>query len=800
MRPRSLVLFACTWARLWAGPDSEVTSRDHESPIGIFRPNDFLRLDAGSLDRSVTLDGVLEPAWEKGAAFGNFTEYEPVENRKPGADTRGWVAVDGQSLVVAFECLDPDINGLRANMTDRDRMFQDDWVCVSIDPQLNQQVAYQFFVNPRGVQGDRLWQINGTVDGAFDMVFQSEARIEADRWTAELRIPFETLRFPDRENQDWGVHFMRYFPREREFTFSWMPISKNNNSLMGQAGRLAFRLPPKESGTRRMEILPYAIATQNSFREERSGTAGFGRWTWEPLERRAGFGVKVPMSSNLVADFTLNPDFSQIESDAGQININNPFALFYDEKRPFFQEGSELYAVDQFTRGIVLDQYVNLFYSRSINDPLVAAKLSGRSGSWNLGITSALDQATVFIVPFAESSSFVPTDRNSWNHILRAQRDLGNNSSIGMFFSDRRFASDGSNTVGALDSRIRLSEKWLVSGILAFTHTRELTDPGLSEALPGLTFRIGGSTRTAAFDGETFNGILLRAKIQHDSQHWFGALAFQDFSPGFRADNGFLFSNDHRNAEAVIGYTFRYEDNPVFTFLEPRINAWRKFGYDGIVKDTGIRPGLVISFRNQIRLQAAGFIFNRENLRGKQFGDARNVFAVLNVNSLKSINGFVYTRFGREINRFGMEGDPDNPFTLIPTFGYGFGVTVMPTSKINNAVTYDLYDLWKERFRVHRIRGQRIVRNVLSYQFTKTLFVRLIGEYTLTELLNGATGRMERSRGFTMDPMVSYKLNAFSVFFLGVHLGSKDSRLAGWNRLTPYQQTVYGKLQYLFQI
>jgi hypothetical protein len=271
------------------------------------------------------------------------------------------------------------------------------------------------------------------------------------------------------------------------------------------------------------------------------------------MDRRTGFGVKVGLTSNLVTDFTVNPDFSQIESDAGQININNPFALFYEEKRPFFQEGSDMYAVDQFTRGIILDQYVNLFYSRSINDPLVAGKLSGRLGRLSLGYTTAVDQNTVFIIPFAESSLFLPTSRNSWTNVLRTQWDFGSRGSLGMFLSDRHLKPEGSNTVAALDSRVRLSGRWTFSAIAAVTRTQEPDDETLSQDIPGLSFRIGPNLRTVAFDGEAFGGTLLRGKIQHDSEHWFGAMAYQDFSPGFRADNGFLFSNDHRNVEGLAG-------------------------------------------------------------------------------------------------------------------------------------------------------------------------------------------------------------------------------------------------------
>ena len=189
-------------------------------PEKAFQPNPILWLKPEASSRPLAENGRLDGEWPDGASFGGFSEYEPVENRKPAVDTRGTVAYDSQALDVAFVCGDPDLAKLRASLTDRGQMYQDDWVCVSIDPQGNHQAAYQFFVNPRGVQGDRLWQINGTVDQSHDLVFQSEARIQEGGWTAAMHIPFESLRFPGREDQHWLVHFTRHYPREHEYVYS----------------------------------------------------------------------------------------------------------------------------------------------------------------------------------------------------------------------------------------------------------------------------------------------------------------------------------------------------------------------------------------------------------------------------------------------------------------------------------------------------------------------------------------------------------------------------------------------------
>ncbi|UCE05192.1 MAG: carbohydrate binding family 9 domain-containing protein, partial [bacterium] len=281
-----------------------------------FTPNPLLSLRPDLLAKEITIDGKVEKAWFESAHFENFTEYQPTENRQPIVATEGFVTYDVDNLYIAFVCHDPDISQLRANFTDRDKIFEDDWICVSIDPDQDYQKAYQFYANARGIQGDKLWQVNGTEDESFDLVWHSEAEIQEDYWAVEIKIPFESLRFPETEKQNWSIHFTRNYPRDNEYVFSWMPISKNNNSFMGQAGSLVLQIPKQNSENRVFELLPYTIATQQNYRDERPGSPNLGTWELERPEGRAGFGIKYGLSSNFIADFTCNPDFSQIESDA----------------------------------------------------------------------------------------------------------------------------------------------------------------------------------------------------------------------------------------------------------------------------------------------------------------------------------------------------------------------------------------------------------------------------------------------------------------------------------------------------
>jgi hypothetical protein len=568
---------------------------------------------------------------------------------------------------------------------------------------------------------------------------------------------------------------------------------------MGQAGILDFTLPKTRAEKNSLEVLPYVLGTQEGFRVQTPGDDEFGQWKYEETDTRAGFGLKYSLSSNLIADFTYNPDFSQIESDAGQISINFPFALFYDERRPFFQEGANVYVVDQnSTAGAAIDQYVNLFYSRSINNPKVAGKLSGRNGRVSFGVTSAYDHNTPFVIPFEERSAVLPTNRKSYSNIVRMQYDLGNRNSVGFIFTDRRLEQQGSNSVASLDATIRLTDNYNLSMLTAFTRTQEPDDSLLSMRIGEGTFKVGNEVKTAAFDGESFYGTLFRAKLNRDSRHWIATLAFQDFSPGFRADNGFITSNSYRAVEYITGYFFRFDQHPVFTFVRPRVSVWRKYNYDGIVKDTGLRASMLLSLNQQTIVNMSSFIFNRENLYGKQFDDARGFWIYVQNNTLNTISGNFFVRIGEEINRLGVEGDPRNPFEIVPTLSYNFRLTYKPFVKLDNSLGYQFFGL-KTKSTGEKIRGQEIWRNTLSYQFTKKISLRLIGEYNIVEYYDSNLQQLVKQRYLSLEPLFSYKLNPFSVFYLGGRIGGQNNVYLDWMNVRMTNESLFLKFQYLFR-
>lgn len=195
-------------------------------------------LQPGLLSTAIDIDGRLEDAWLESARFENFAEFMPMHEVAARVLTEGYITHTETDLYVAFVCHDPDIGSLRASVTDRDRIYRDDFVGIVIDTYQDQKRAYEFFSNPHGIQGDMLWyanrseengdgaiwQSNGGEDESFDAVWESAGMVYDDHWVVEMKIFLASLRYPDRPEQNWGVHFVRVYPRDNRYEFSWMRL------------------------------------------------------------------------------------------------------------------------------------------------------------------------------------------------------------------------------------------------------------------------------------------------------------------------------------------------------------------------------------------------------------------------------------------------------------------------------------------------------------------------------------------------------------------------------------------------
>jgi hypothetical protein len=740
------------------------TAADSSQAGPAFTPNTNLEATVPRISEAPTIDGSLDdPCWKEAVKLSNFCEISPGDNVKPPVETVALFAYDDDNFYFAFNCYEDDPSQIRASMVDRDEIFQDDFAGLMLDTFKDQKLAYEIFVNPYGVQGDLRRNYNSE-DESFDMIWESAGRINSDGWTAEAAIPFRSLRFPDTYDQEWLVHILRIRPRDSREQHSWAPISRDSGCLFCQAGTLKGMQGVNRG--KNLELLPYAMATESgTLNDEDDPRLGFEN---KNPGGEAGIGVKYGLTPNLTMDFTYNPDFSQIESDAAQVDVNTTFALFFPEKRPFFLEGRDIFDTD------------NLIYTRSVNDPTGAAKLTGKVGKYTVGYVLARDDASPFIVPF-EDNSEMALGGPSISNILRLKRDLFTDSYVGLIATDRQL-SDGSNSLLVMDGDIRFLENYRVSGQFGYSHTREPNDPALSSDFSDTTF--GEKKYTSIFDGESFFGRGLRLNLNRDARHFCFNVSYNDVSPTFRADNGFITNNDYRSAGLWTGVLFR-PNNKVFEIIEPEFNWGREYNYADVFKDTWIQPNIWLQLKKQTSVWLS-YMWSHERFKNVLIEGIRKFEGNVDTKAAEMLSGGCSWRIARSVAR-----SEDPPFLGHERY-YELWGNIKPTSRFNLDVTYD-YARMRRTASGPDVYNGYIARSRLNYQVSKRLFLRLVTQYN------------DFSARFEVDPLMSYKINPFTVFYLGSTHDyrdfSNDEDLDG--QVKGFKKTdrqFFAKIQYLFRI
>lgn len=744
-----------------AGQATGLSRPDSIAPAGAFSPNTDLDVLVPRASERPRIDGLLDEAmWTQALRLDNFCEISPGDNTEPACRTEALFAYDDEYFYMGFICYDDSPDQIRASMTDRDDIFQDDFVGVILDTFGDKQNSYELFVNPFGIQGD-LRRTQNNEDSSFDTIWESDGHINSRGWTAETAIPFRSIRFPDKYEQEWLMHVLRIRPRSSREQHSWAPLSRDEACLLCQAGR--FRGMEGVNSGKNLEILPYAIASQSGgLMDEDDPTLGFSN---KDPGGEAGVGVKYGITPNLTLDFTYNPDFSQVESDEAQVDVNTTFALFFPEKRPFFLEGREIFD----TR--------NLVYTRSINNPVLATKLTGKMGKYTIGYMLGKDDHSPFIVPF-EDNSELALGGKSVSNILRVKRDILADSYLGIIASDRRL-KDGYNSIFVADGNVRFMENYRLSGQAGISHTKEPNDPALSADFADTTF--GDKGYTTVFDGESYDGTTLHLELDRDARHLNFEFYYNDMSPTFRANNGFITNNNVRSGGFWTGALFQ-PTHPVFQMIQPQFNYGLEYNYDDIFKDTWVSPSIWIQFKKQTSMWV-GYLKSRERFKGVLIEGIERLEGNVDTQASELLQGGLSGRVGRSVAR-----GEDPPVLGHERYFEAWG-TIKPTSRLKSEFTY-VYAKMMETESGPDFYSGYILRNRLSYQFSRRLFLRLVTQY------NDFSKRIE------IDPLISYKINPFTVFYAGSTYDIEKFNGEEYGDLG-YKQTnrqFFAKIQYLFRI
>ncbi len=705
-------------------------------------------------DKPISLSGKLDdPAWQKAFPVELAFEIRPGENSAVKQKTTVRALYDNETLYLGFLCYDSAPGSIRSHLSDRDRIFQDDYVIATIDTYNNYQRGYEFAVNPQGIQGDLL-MMGGEEDLSYDMVWQSAASKCAEGWTAEMAIPFKVFSFESAPEQTWTIALLRCLPRDNRYMMSWTPNDRNIPSYLSQGGLLSGLNGIKPGHS--FDLLPYLMAEQSGSRTDpENPESGMDN---TPVKVRIGGGVHYAPGPGISFDAVINPDFSQIESDAGQISVNTTFALYYPEKRPFFMSGSDLLQTP-------------MYYSRTINNPLVASKVTGKAGKVSYIALAALDRNTGITVPGEEQSNTVQTSLQSYAGVGRARYDMGNESFIGGLLLSRNFIG-GHNYLTGFDWNLKFWKNWYWQGELFLTHTAELNDSTLLNS--GREF--GSTGYNAAFNGEQYFGRGLHLALMRQSRNYSFALVQNNFSPTYQTYNGMFPSVGTRQSYMQHAYTF-YPNKKILKSASLVLPVQLSFNYDGLFKEFVIQPGFTLNLIGQTRIQASYMAINYERFRDVMFEGIRRAVLQISATPVRGLSAGISGQVGRFIYR-----------SQAPQMGDGYNLTATldlePASRIKTGFSASFAKL-SDLEDGNEFYNGYIIRNITSFQFTKKLFLRAIFEYN------------SFGDSFNVYPLISYKFNAFTMFCAGMTQDLQNYEEQEY-LFRPTAHQYFIKLQYLF--
>lgn len=703
-------------------------------------------------------ESMSNPVWQQASSVFIKHEVMPDDQALAPVETKVKVLYSKNYLYIGFMARDPQPSNIRAQITERDKSFQDDYVGVFIDPFNNNQQAYALFVNPRGIQMDGM-RTGNKEDMNFDMLWYSAGSVTDSGFVATMKVPFKSLSFPERRLQDWSIQFMRNYPRSKRHQLAWTDVSTGNSCLMCQNGTLAGMKGIESSNT--VELLPYVLGSQGSaLVDNEQPASGLDHG---PLEGRIGGSMSYRPNSTLSLEAVINPDFSQVETDAAQISANETFALYYSEKRPFFMKGADLFTTRE-----------NLFYSRMINHPFAAGKLTQKTGSYSLAFMTAYDRGAPFIVPGLTGSSPIRSDREAYNNVLRTKYNFGSESYVGGLLTTRN-QGKGANYVGGFDWRLLVADHYYFNGQVALSDTKELNDMDLFDE----SRAFGRSDYDAAFNGEHYTGSLVSTSFTRESKHYNFSLEYSSFSPTFQTHSGFVNRTDRRQFEAEQSISYYPQLQWLYHGSFWAKGIWR-YDFAGQFQERLIIARLQNNLGGQTRLYINYLPMNDEYFRGTFFTRLHRTSIGLNSNALDVFSLGAKVGFGRYIYR------TDNP-SLGQGYNISLDATVKPTTRLQLMMDYSFSTL-SSVDRSENYYSGSIFRLNSRYNFTRKLFARVIVQY------NSFGEQLQ------VYPLLYYQVNPFTKFYIGMtDYMDRYDEVDNFQGLQRTNRQFFVKFQYLIR-
>lgn len=634
---------------------------------------------------TVVIDGKPdEEAWKTAAVFKDFYQTGPGDNIAPSKPTEAYMMYDEKNLYIAFKCWD-EKDKIQSTVAKRDEVFDDDNVRLWLDTYNDQRRAYVIGFNPLGIQQDGIFTEGQGSDFSVDIVMESKGVIEDWGWSVEARIPFKSLRYTAGKGKMWGFNVARNIARLNDEFDQWLPDDRNISGFLVKHGKITGLDGIKYERT--LEIVPSVTVSETGRRKRTIPNAGFarfgrydpvfnpigiqdpGRFVNDPIKQDIGVNLKYTLSPNVTLDAAVNPDFAEIEADAPVVSANQRFPIYFEEKRPFFLEGKDIF-----------QSPLQPFYSRTIVDPDFAAKLTGKVGKNTFGLLAASDNAPgnysddergelLSCRRLREEDvrmgrpprscgieEFV--DKNAFFGVLRLKRDIGKENNIGFFATARTFPKNR-NFTGGFDGKFKLNPKTVMTFQALGTHSRK--------------YFYSPETDDSAYRTGNGFGYYWSMDYTTDRRGWFAEAV--GMTGDYRADAGFTRrTNSNRFFFANRVST---KSRPDAAVIRANWNQFVRYGLDwqGRRQQALIGSNVNLSLQGNLFIYAEGGV-SSEDIYEDEFGPRRNqrlgrAGAFSGAASRHAVQPYISLNFNKTITKrlsaYGFVG------SIFNAFDYDFG-------------------------------------------------------------------------------------------------------------------------------
>ncbi|HEV7858762.1 MAG TPA: DUF5916 domain-containing protein [Pyrinomonadaceae bacterium] len=559
-------------------------------------------------EKPPVIDGKLDDdVWKQAPVFKDFYQIRPGDNIQPSQPTEAMIGYDARFLYIAIRAHD-EPGKVRSTVAKRDNIFDDDWAGLFIDTFNDRRKAYELFFNPLGVQADAIFTENAGEDFSVDIVMESKGEVTDKGYTIEVAIPFKSLRYEAGKGKLWGVHFIRTIKRNNNEQDSWMPLNRDVSGTLIQEGHITGL--ENISTERTIELIPSFTVSETGRRAPGLPSSPFPASTQDPLTNTRllnkplsfdfGLTAKYTITPTITLDFTYNPDFAQVEADQTVVKVNQRFPIFFEEKRPFFLEGKDIFNTQN-----------TVVHTRAIIQPQFAAKLTGKRGRNTFGLLLASDKGPG---NFSDEEREDPTKqgeiekfggKKAYIAIARVKHDVGRESTVGMFATSYNFIERHNQLLG-FDGRFKLNPVTFASfEVIGTTSRRFFFDPDAGQSF----YRNG-------------NAFAYSAHYEVSKRHLFWFFDGDGRTRDYRADLGFTRRVNTNHEGVYVGYNTEPKPKATLTSINLHEYVDTNFDWQGRSQYYGSETQASFNFTHQTNA-GVGVSHNYERLFEEEFGQKR---------------------------------------------------------------------------------------------------------------------------------------------------------------------------------